>query len=1405
MARILGDAYVVISPDASGFRAKADAAIKRALAGLKYTVPLGVDTEGTLSAIRLLQQRMRQQGLADFLDINIPIGKLITQAQILKRILNQIGLTDVLGVNLDKASLAKAQATISQLSADIPVSFDVSQVPKIPLPGGLTEAISFDISSLRIALGDAQSIADHSKITVPVGFDMSKLPVTGAVESVGVNVSGAQAAQLALRGLSAAEKLAATDGTQLAAVERLLSGPMMANALSAMDARDAFMAQVLAEGKASAGAKILAGDLVNLGLAQEAYNLNISDTILKDAQVKNDIFDVTASLKNQNKYVGDAIPLWKATGGWFGFATGKLQLFGGALTGIGIPAIIGAASAAHILIDAAIEIAAVIIPAGIALAAFGALAAPTFNDIQKKMQAVFVTSTALNTAIYPLTKNLQNLEYAVKPQAINLFGEALVVAEKNTGLFTNVAKQAGNALDTLGARAAVALTSGGLAKFIQEGPKDLATIGDIIANIFGTIGNVLRVIPGYAQQIFGALDGLTKGLEAVTGSGFGQEVLKWGLAIHGAILWMGLGATAAVFLGNALLRLAANFGLVEAGLTVFDAAQFGAGIKAMLSGIGLLAGEMITLGAGEDIAAAGALTLEGAWAAITAINPIVWIGAAIAGIVALVLWLGRAKSATASYDDTVNTLISNAPAGQVAADITGQLAKTTDLLTRAQTQLGKTQEYVIGANARTGAGVKQLSSAYSAQLGIVNGYKGELVTLQGYQANYNQALKAAGGNTSFLTGTSISLNDAITKGGQTLKEYLIEVQANADAQQALALGTGRSAAAQNAQTNIFMTETLPALQKVTAAEDAVVNNLLQGEQAFTSFDSALETYGTDLGLSADKLLGLNKAQNQQASDLYSTVIPAFQKTIDAAQQMGISTKDLTPIVATEAKQILTLAGNNDTARAAMVAVINNALGPGTVSYKTLNGWLKQNSTSQQGLTADWAKATQQASTLAGVLQSDLNAQFAAALLKSSGASQAINNFTDAIVHGGTQTQAYRSARQQLINDLISTGLSASQAKQYVNNLQGQINSLHGKNVSVGVNATGAGQVVITGSGSASIVGAGSIRLTSAKGGLVKMGTGPTADDVPALLSKGETVVSAADSKKLAGAFAAIGVPGYAFGGLAGFVNATSSNFSAGTAKVLQSDAQKVLSADIAKTKAAIAAKAAAAAAAATGGAAGTASPGVVTVAAYVDSHGGIKGTGAGVGGVVAGESGGNPEIIQQGVATPGEGILQWTPGSSAFPIQPIITGNVGRDMGVQLVDMMAYIGSRGGIGDLNRATASGGPMAAAQLFSAMEAPLVPGSDIRSGVVSQLAAMGYRYGGKVMDHGGWLNPGWNPPMYNGTGRPEQIGGLNPGGTITLEISGSTGSGTFDAFLTAWLKNNVRVRGGGNVQRAWGRTH
>ena len=71
----------------------------------------------------------------------------------------------------------------------------------------------------------------------------------------------------------------------------------------------------------------------------------------------------------------------------------------------------------------------------------------------------------------------------------------------------------------------------------------------------------------------------------------------------------------------------------------------------------------------------------------------------------------------------------------------------------------------------------------------------------------------------------------------------------------------------------------------------------------------------------------------------------------------------------------------------------------------------------------------------------------------------------------------------------------------------------------------------------SAVGLGSAKIPEvhpfglAAGGKIKSGSGPTADDVLVRVSRDETVVSAADSHRLAPLFAAMGIPGYQTGGV----------------------------------------------------------------------------------------------------------------------------------------------------------------------------------------------------------------------------------------------------------------------------------
>ncbi|HET9969883.1 MAG TPA: hypothetical protein VFQ68_16735, partial [Streptosporangiaceae bacterium] len=86
-----------------------------------------------------------------------------------------------------------------------------------------------------------------------------------------------------------------------------------------------------------------------------------------------------------------------------------------------------------------------------------------------------------------------------------------------------------------------------------------------------------------------------------------------------------------------------------------------------------------------------------------------------------------------------------------------------------------------------------------------------------------------------------------------------------------------------------------------------------------------------------------------------------------------------------------------------------------------------------------------------------------------------------------------------------------------------------------------------------------------------------------------------------------------------------------------------------------------------------------------------------------------------------------------------------------------------------------------------------GGDVTGTIGAFLSSVAAPFTGVSMDAGGWLRPGWNPPMFNGTGRPEPVGAARGGGTVRLEISAG-GSTAFDRFMTEWLRKHVKVKGG-----------
>jgi hypothetical protein len=179
------------------------------------------------------------------------------------------------------------------------------------------------------------------------------------------------------------------------------------------------------------------------------------------------------------------------------------------------------------------------------------------------------------------------------------------------------------------------------------------------------------------------------------------------------------------------------------------------------------------------------------------------------------------------------------------------------------------------------------------------------------------------------------------------------------------------------------------------------------------------------------------------------------------------------------------------------------------------------------------------------------------------------------------------------------------------------------------------------------------------------------------------------------------------------------------------------------------------------------------IAQYLESNGFSQAAAAGIAGTIAGESSGNPESQGSG----GAGLIAWTPPSSASPDSNILTGNAQQDFDTQLTDLLAYANSnsaeavaRGGV-DLSTLKAASSPVQAASWWSAFEGPLVPGSDIRTGVVNSI----YSDLNGYSPNAGYTNTNaqLDSSLTAGTGSGDCVG-------ITLPVIGCVGLSTGGLF-------------------------
>lgn len=831
------------------------------------------------------------------------------------------------------------------------------------------------------------------------------------------------------------------------------------------------------------------------------------------------------------------------TGRWWGLG----RAFGGTvdlMAGAGFLGIWKTVGALHLLLDVGAEIAAVVIPALIGVGVYAALAGPILQDMYKHLQNVYTVVTATGKNIAPFSGGLSKLQNALKPSIMVLWGDALEVATKKTGELGTLSQGVGQVLDNLGNRVAAALTSGGMDVFMRNAVMDVKQLGDVVGNFFGIIGNLLHAMPGYATILLGILDHVTSVAEHITSSGIVQGATKVGLAFHGAALYIGLFGTLA---GRVLER---SVGALGAGLTK---------VAPLISRVsGSLATSVAEKGALLTTASAGV--------------PWAWVAVGVTALGFLIYKLATAQSATERFVSTVLTKVGNAKAGQ------GLLAISEGIqaIHAQMDALGKAPTLKVTGDAISNrfAGEEQQVAAQQFkgnQQALLNG----LTKLQNQAVEYNNRVNQ-------LTGSFGSLKVAqfaVGASGLTLNQFLSR-NANQMAQNKIAIDgviaayktMGQPSGALGADVivmgrlNGVSSEQITAVQNLNQAWDSYIQTVQGSQSAFDNYAQGLtalnkaQTTATDrLGkYSAAIKLGHATIDGTTQADIalnqaFTDQVGNAQQLIDAWRMAGVEGNTLSGGVKNLIAPLTKFAKGSGEATGQLIALASEAGYNGPNSLKALLGWLGLTTNSLAKVKQVSDQATIQESLLTSalngqgaVIANQLIGQLNETILKTDGVYNATTAYAQAVAKFGSSSEQAKQARQQLIDDIVRSGVAAHDTTAQIAELISKILHipLH-RAITLTVDAYGQFTVERGGTGGrhgraffSSITGPGAggnglpVGRGSALGWYVRGGIAGK-DSVPVMAMPGEVIVPTSMVNQGAVSHLRGKIPGYATGGMVG--------------------------------------------------------------------------------------------------------------------------------------------------------------------------------------------------------------------------------------------------------------------------------
>ena len=827
--------------------------------------------------------------------------------------------------------------------------------------------------------------------------------------------------------------------------------------------------QLAAFGRGSEPLAYTAADVqkLNEALRQTGADGAVAETALaavgsRATESSGGLASVVAGLTAARNGLRDLGTSAQAAGGWWGVWNNQIGLWAGLM-----PGVLGHIRLWHVLLDGAVEATVALVGAAAALGAGLAAIYPTAEHIVDRLNAIHTVSSALGQSVPPLSGKFAQLQNALAPQVVEMYGGALnavnSIIKGTNGPIANIVTM----FDDWIAKIDLYMQAqGGMNGLLKSGQGFLQQFASFLGEVGIAINNLVKSDPGTAHFLLDLIDGFGKVLDVITS--LPSPILMAALALHSIWLWGGL-----------LVQWAKNFAVallnVGIGLTKFV--------------------EMLPA---------------------LAANPLVWVVAAAAGIAYLGYQMTQASSSAKAFINNMNQGLANDTFSQAILDINTDIGKlnqqiqfmsTSGAVQQIRSQwsnLGNTGQSLAADTRAVGNDWSQMVSRFTsgnfigslaaagrALEGVfvpgqgaavvaknnIAAFDAELKKLVGDQGTNFRALgdvmtgnftaigvKAKGMSLSYAQALGV-MDAAGVKTTDNLQQMLQKVYNMETGFANLGVRAGLLGNAINALT--FSTEMQDSkIQQVTQAFSQFIGVVTGGQSAFISFaqqvqgtfqaaggaaaslsmrngqvSTSIKNLGGAAGPATVSMNGLTTSSLNlrqsfiqsitDGSNVINTLLTLSAASAQGAKGTAMVTQAGKDLVA----QMLPLAKGSRDATTELYTLAQTAGYQGADSFKALSQWVGNVKNPMENLNSIESKLMGSSATLSKDVQSlataigqTLNQAMAAAIFQAQGGQAAFNNFANAALHAHGNLGKMHDSAQALANELITTMGNTAQAK-----------------------------------------------------------------------------------------------------------------------------------------------------------------------------------------------------------------------------------------------------------------------------------------------------------------------------------------------------------------------------------------